>query len=409
MKEISIMPYISNDLSLYVVPSVEAGVPIYYHTVTKKWLDQTASRQDLENNLFLKGQERDSIISVFAENNKYLSLIITPTWECNLRCKHCSVLNNLKLKDDDVFPIDKLFAFIEKYIEECGTERISFDFVGGEPLLRPDICSEIIERSKKLPIPCTSSCTTNLSVDLDDACLRFFDLVDNFVVSVDGDEKQHNSQRIPLAGQLDPYAKTHANLELLLDAGYCDKIGIQAALRDEFMTAENYEAYLLKYGYMGIGLDKITYGSLHPTEHIKASYNEMEAYKQSLKKARLIMKPCCKYRATTNYQIEPSGDIYDVPFRWAKSKIGTLDDTLEDLAESRMRIIEESFVCFKDETCMSCPAIGYCWGGCVTANPLHKGKPSDYCNRDQLIEKIAVIAKSGEIAQKGSRIALEIL
>lgn len=390
-------------LSIYVVKSTYQNKNILYHTVTKKWLPDNCTGQELKNGYFLQGQEKQALHSVFAENRDCLSLTITPTWECNLRCKHCSVLNNLKLKDDEVFPVDKLFAFIEQYIDVYHPKYVTFDFVGGEPLLRPKVCTEIIKRAKSINSIIVTDTTTNLSIDLDEDCMEFFEIIDSINVSIDGNHEQHNSQRIPLLNTLDPYQKTHDNLEILLDAGHGDKISLKAALKDEFITKETYEEFLRKYAYMGIDINKIKFGCLHPTEHIKTSYNEMLAFQQSLQQGNPIPVPCCKYRTASVFQIEPSGAIFDVPFRWARSQVGTLDQSLSEIIAVRQQMIEESFVCFQDPKCMECPVIGYCWGGCVNGQPLHKGRPSDYCNQKRLQERVMKMAEDGEIVHHTER------
>jgi radical SAM protein with 4Fe4S-binding SPASM domain len=381
-------------LSMYVKNSVRNNKQIYFHTITKKYLPVDCSEQDLHQGFFLKGQERDAILSVFAKPHSSLSLIICPTWECNLRCKHCSVINNLKLKEEEVFPVEKLIKFISQYCDLYNPDKVIINFVGGEPLLRPRICADIIKKLSPI-VPLYTSTTTNLTLPLCEDSLEFISLLNDVYVSIDGDNQQHNSQRIPLT-DIDPYENTNSNLETLIDKGFASKLNLKAALKDEYITKESYEYYLTKYSYMGIDLEKIHFGCLHPTEHIKSSYNEMVGFAHNLKIA-FRERPCCKYRATSYIQIEPSGNIYDVPFKWAKNLLGNLDQTFDEIVTNRIKIIEDEFVCFKDEKCMSCPVLGYCWGGCVTGIPLHKNKPSDYCDQERLIKQVDLLAKSGEI------------
>jgi radical SAM protein with 4Fe4S-binding SPASM domain len=103
------------------------------------------------------------------------------------------------------------------------------------------------------------------------------------------------------------------------------------------------------------------------------------------------------------FQIEPTGDIYDVPFRWAKSKVGTLDQPVSEMVANRQKQIEASFVCFQDEKCMKCPVIGFCWGGCVTGLPMNNGKPSEHCNQERLIAIVNKMAAEGEIVKQTDR------
>jgi sulfatase maturation enzyme AslB (radical SAM superfamily) len=50
-----------------------------------------------------------------------------------------------------------------------------------------------------------------------------------------------------------------------------------------------------------------------------------------------------------------------------------------------------------DPTCLSCPVIGYCWGGCAHSEAL-KRLPSQSCNRELLEVKVRRAADSGTLA-----------
>ena len=61
---------------------------VWYNTITRKVLPITCTDQELRNNFFLEGQEKQAIELFLTKNVGILSFSIIPTWECNLRCTH---------------------------------------------------------------------------------------------------------------------------------------------------------------------------------------------------------------------------------------------------------------------------------------------------------------------------------
>jgi radical SAM protein with 4Fe4S-binding SPASM domain len=397
-------------LSIYCLETYDEDKKYYFNTVTKKKLPISSNKEELYQNLFLAGQEKEALDSVLFSLPQTLSLTINPTWECNLRCKHCCVLSSLKVEDKDTLPINHLLNFINKYIDQFKPKFISMCFVGGEPLLRASTCLETLSRTLELcqsrGVVLSSSMTTNATLELDETCLRLMKLLDSIVVSLDGDEEHHNSQRIPLKGTFNPYERTVANIEMMIDSGFADKMQIQGAIRDEFLTSERYEAFLRKFAYMGIDPNRIIYGCIYPTDRIKPSYNEGLAFKQVLQNPRMIPLQCCKFRLASNFIVHPNGDLYDVPFPWVRTKLGNLMDSIDIIVENSYKTIKDRFVCYKDEKCMACPVIGYCWGGCVNGGLMVKDRPSAHCNQKELISMVQSLADKGDLIKQTERQSL---
>jgi radical SAM protein with 4Fe4S-binding SPASM domain len=395
--------------SIYCLETYDKNEKCYYNTVTKKKLPISASQEELKQHFFLAGQEKEALDAALFSLPQTLSLTINPTWECNLRCKHCCVLSSLKVEDKDVLPINHLLEFINKYIDKFKPKYISMCFVGGEPLLRASTCLETLSRTLELcqsrGIVLSSSMTTNATL-LDDIGLKLMDLLDSVVVSVDGDEEHHNNQRIPLKDIFNPYERTLTNIERMIDAGFADKMQVQGAIRDDFLTSERYEAFLRKFAYMGIDPNRIVYGCIYPTDKMKPSYNESIAFKQVLQNPRIIPLQCCKFRLASNFIVHPNGDLYDVPFPWARTKLGNLTDSIDVIVENSYNTIKERFVCYRDTNCMVCPVIGYCWGGCVNGSLMVENRPSAHCNQKELMSTVQSMAESGELIKQTERQSL---
>jgi radical SAM protein with 4Fe4S-binding SPASM domain len=398
------------DLSRYVVKTAHKGDDLLYNTVTKKSLPVLSDESTLRSNYFLAGQERESVDHVLFDPNVTLgyknvvAVTLVPTWECNLRCTHCSVLKLLKKHDPTIVTPDEVVGFVERCLTRFTPEYLVMTFLGGEPLLRTPICLEVARRVKELcesrgvkPLP---NLTTNLTLDLTEEQLEFFDLCTEIGVSVDGEKEAHNWQRIPLAGvgPEDPYEVTMRNLKELVEYGFEDRIRVKAALRQQFMTKEHYERFLKLMTGIGIPANRVTFGSAHPTDHHLSLDEEM--FRLSHKaRINLIGYPCCKFRVQTEYWIQPDGNLYDVAFGYARDKLGTVNDDLEKIVENRKVLVREKFPCFNDPGCDDCPVLGYCWGGCVNAQMVVKDRPSHFCNREGLTQHVTRLAKEGILIQ----------
>lgn len=386
-------------ISLRVLKTRDAGQDYYYNTLTNTTLPLDADEATLRANYFLEGQDLDAITHNLMRDRGLFNLTIIPTWECNLRCTHCSVTTRLQKTDSGEINTPKLTDFVQRYLDKFRSPHMSMHFVGGEPLLRQTKVREILESIYGVlegsGIACLASLTTNATVDLTPDAYIAFDLLDKINVSVDGNELQHNLQRRPLHQLDNPYQRTIANLKAMVEHGLGDKLYVKAAIRDEWYNKDAYREFLETMADIGIELDHTTFGCLHPTD-LKHDPAQLESF-QKLFGARPITAPCCKYRGNSVWLIDASNEIYDLPYKWAQSKLGTLDEDLDTILERRRQIILDAFPCFKDETCMKCPVLGFCWGQCVNAAPLVGDKPSNYCNQAKLIKTIAELNAEGTL------------
>lgn len=361
------------------------GREIYYNTITKKSLPVGSSEEKLKEGLFLSNQKLDAIKKRLFKFNKYCHFTIIPTWECNLRCTHCTVLKKLIKKDVVKVDVPKTVDFITRFADAKATKIIRIAFVGGEPLLAIDCLNGVIDSLKLLKYDLGTSVTTNLVSDLNEKvldCLRKMNII---TVSLDGDHYEHNIQRKSFTGDVDdPFLKTVTNLKTLIKEGMTDSLYVQCALRDEFLNSDHKERYYRLLLKLGIHGSRIRFGCLHPTERLNAG----EGYMSVLSKGSVISDVCCRYRQS-NFTIDKN-DIYTDFYSWGK--VGTLDDNIDTIIENSNNQALKVMPVLQDEKCMSCPVIGFCWGGC--SNGLKFAEtPSKFCNQSKLIENITKAAK----------------
>ena len=121
-------------------------------------------------------------------------LIIIPTLRCNLTCSYCQVSRaNEQAKGYDW--TDEIKNKFIDYVEANATENVKIEFQGGEPSLRLDLVTEIVERVKAVKPNASFVICTNLS----NISTDFLNLVnrDDFIISssLDGPPEIHKSRR----------------------------------------------------------------------------------------------------------------------------------------------------------------------------------------------------------------------
>lgn len=125
---------------------------------------------------------------------------------CNLRCKYCYYLEKGKFyssSDSHVMDGESLEIFIKDYIESQPSEIITFNWHGGEALLRPlDFYKKIISLQKKYGVgrEITNTIQTNGTLLTAEWCEFFKE--NNWLVglSIDGPQRLHDYYRISHKG-----------------------------------------------------------------------------------------------------------------------------------------------------------------------------------------------------------------
>ena len=125
---------------------------------------------------------------------------------CNLRCKYCYYLEKGKFyssSDSHVMDGESLEIFIKDYIESQPSEVITFNWHGGEALLRPlDFYKKIISLQKKYGVgsEITNTIQTNGTLLTTEWCEFFKE--NNWLVglSIDGPQRLHDYYRLSHKG-----------------------------------------------------------------------------------------------------------------------------------------------------------------------------------------------------------------
>jgi radical SAM protein with 4Fe4S-binding SPASM domain len=371
------------ETSRYVFKSGET----LYNSMTNDRVDIGSSEEELRDKLFLAGQERQSLEARLFAKPKRLTVKIIPTWECNLRCKHCSVLHRLKKRDDFCIDPSDVVRFMESFKSHYGLNKFSLLFIGGECLLRSKECLAIADAVSSAigKENVMISLTTNLSLNLNVDAVRLLSMTKAFDISLDGTEFQHNWQRKFNApgSDINPFRKTFFNIMRLLKLGLKDKIKVQAAIQDAMSDENEKIKFFESLVRIGVSFENITYGGVHPT--IKNPKVD-QTYLDHLKSTTFWRIPCCDYRYMAHFSFNPDGSMDNDYFGniSEKSELNISDFGrsygIEELEAAYRHKIEKNMNIMNDEVCLKkCPVLAYCWGRCHN-NSMAVNNPSAHCD-----------------------------
>lgn len=391
-------------LSRYVFKDEKYNV--LHNSMTQRNLPIDSPKEILEKELFLNGQEKDSLNLRLFKPPRNLQLNISPTWECTLRCKHCSILYKLKKQDECKINKTNLINFINSYCELYKTENISLSYISGEAMIENKFCLDTfkeIKKNHKEKINSLST-TTNLAYDLNKTIIDFFNEATSINVSLDGLEDQHNWQRKSF-NKINVYNKVIANIKRLILLGLKDKITIQASIQDEVYSEEKKRKfYKMIYS---LGINNILYGCVHPT---KQNPELDQSFKMAFKSKKIKNIPCCNYRYMSYFNISSNNKIYRSYYTEDDNTfLGDLENFNEinlsylekDVARSYKEGIKKDMAIFQDDQCLNhCPVLAYCWGKCVSHDIASKKKPSNFCNQKLLFEESLKLHKEGKIIDR---------
>jgi uncharacterized protein len=124
-------------------------------------------------------------------NNLYLHL----TWRCQLRCDHCYARADAQGRGQADLPVADLTRLL-RAAKEAGFRQV--ELTGGEPLLHRerDAMLDALTQARGWAAPMGLVLRSNLALLLDTQVLQRIALaVDRLVVSVDGDQTQHDARR----------------------------------------------------------------------------------------------------------------------------------------------------------------------------------------------------------------------
>lgn len=191
------------------------------------WLEHAGMLQKGDENFFSSSFSFKNALRKSAPK-KLNYLIIIPTLRCNLTCSYCQVSRaNEKAKGYD-WTDETRNQFI-KYVKANASEDVKIEFQGGEPSLRLDLVTDIVDKVKEIKPNSSFVICTNLS----NVSAEFLSLVqrDDFFISssLDGPPEIHKSRRTLNIKNTDQFFN---NLDFILSEFGSEKISLLPTIVD---------------------------------------------------------------------------------------------------------------------------------------------------------------------------------
>ena len=339
-----------------------------------------------ENNFFLKDKNNKSVEEVYfkyrnallnSENN--FNFVIHLNYSCNLRCDYC-YQNDISQKQIMTDEVEKnIIDFISSKINRYKPLNIEVSFIGGEPLLYKNKIKNIIKNLNFLSNSIDYSIVTNGTL-LDEKFLKELKEIeiDHLFITLDGPEHIHNSFRktesnegtfqviinnlkkaqelnVPVILNNNLNYKNHDRVEELILTLKKEKITYPLYFSDVFDCKHNKE----NNSYEGKILSP--WGKAHKIA-ISYGYEYKPFYRNTFYS--------CGYNIKNFYNISPTGDIFSCisGMENCRYKRGNIKNEL-DIINFDTKI---------DKSCLKCPFLVRCGGGCNFKSDLKESKDCSY-------------------------------
>jgi len=195
---------------------------------------------------------------VQAFSREFFRLTILPTGNCNLSCVYCYEdhievnRNNFATKTNYIpahmKPLSRPhingIKNLITYLHRNGLKFLVISWFGGEPLLEPKIIEEIHNHANSLGIKkITGHATTNYTAVNEKMLSKYCAMgLNEFQVSLDGAEEDHNKTRIGVGGK-GSYKKIMTNLLIAKESSH--QFSIQLRIHIHPQNIKNMAAFLI--------------------------------------------------------------------------------------------------------------------------------------------------------------------
>ena len=319
------------------------------------------------------------------------NLFLIMTNSCNLRCKYCFYQNTKKLQNKMMtFQVAKkaVDIFIQNQNKNEKTQGwfSQITFYGGEPLLNFECIKRITDYIEQLKSEKKLSQKTQLVINtngtlINDDIVKWAKQHDVQVqISIDGDETQHDKNRITTSGE-GSYKKTLRGLGALVK-NEIDVLPLITVTEDNLPQLEDIiyrlckDYHLKHYGMnllIDLGKQPISNYPKYASEKMVETCKKTSALSVSddavdmifdvLKNFKVVKQTCGVSRKMTVF---PDGKIFSCQAisDCKKSLIGHVD---KGLSESENIKYWRNYTRFDNSECLKCKYLGFCGGGCVAS------------------------------------------
>lgn len=322
-----------------------------------------------------------------------LKFTIWVTTDCNMKCKYCYEGNDKQKFYMDKHTAESTVEYLTKQLKVLDVKSCIVHFHGGEPLLAFDIIQYIMGKLEKdLPrnIDVHYSITTNASI-LNGTIKRF--LLDKFhtiSVSIDGNQKSHDSMRIFHDGRGTHEIALKNSISL---AGERKSLRIRMTITPENVAdlSENI-IFLVNMGFTYISPQIDLFNKTWTEEHISRLEQELinaAHYLKDTDKSFLSINLVNRNRVYSmdactggmySFNIDPAGKIFPCTFTVGKDEFiignifnGLYKEKISEIQEINKQDVQGCFGCSYYKYCVTsmCKLVNKCiTGDFLKASPI---------------------------------------
>lgn len=317
-----------------------------------------------------------------------LSLTITPTMACNLRCVYCFENGHYGHGKMNGIVQNKIIELVKKEIHHI--EKLVITWYGGEPLLAMDVIESLTPQLRKIchknHVEYSASMITNGYLLDADMCARLQNChIEDVQITLDGDCDTHNKRR-PLADGSGSYKVIINNLEKIHG-----KIGISIRINIDKLNKDRVQEVVNELKERNIYQDVFCYLGLVTSANGKCSnctcmtsemyskFNLEFMFNNEMPLQSFYPKPMGNYCGADyvlGYVIDADGYVYKC---WSDVGISercvmTLDEMLgnmtsdkNSISDTQSQSILNDYMLFdptEDNKCSECKYLPICMGGC---------------------------------------------
>lgn len=328
---------------------------------------------------FIIPAERDEIqrlVNLAKEDciwSPILELILSPTYDCNFRCKYCYVDHKSERISQDIEI--RILRYIERVLNHF--RQINISWFGGEPLLCLDtilrMSKEIRKIARRWNVPFLNFISTNgYLLDLK-TIIKLFDAgVKFFHITIDGSPSYHDQLRSLPFGH-STYERIWRNFMDLLrnipDAQVTLRMNVNDGNIDS--TREVLDDIPLSFrGRIYLNITPIGGEDIYPSKELYRKINAMTRY--AIENGFLYYDNRIPVNKTTfcladkynNFQIGPMGQLYKCSPTKDKKEVfvGWLNE--DGVPEFNKNYEKWHNAEVLKEICFECPYLCFCRGGC---------------------------------------------
>lgn len=315
-------------------------------------------------------------------------LYIIMTDSCNLNCDYCLINKNpynihVQRTMSDTTARNAIMKFAH-YLCDRGVSSGEIVFFGGEPLIRFESIKQCVEYAESFPVNFKFSVVSNGTL-LNKEIASFFSRHNvNIGLSIDGPKQINDKHRVYFVGDDSVYDKVMASLELLRQS-QCQH-GISLTLTDEVLTNSSDIVRWLSNLKLDVFFNLFHFGanddwaskSERAADFLIKTYDELSTYGIVSERVERQVKGFlsddfvfsdCGAKGCRQITVKTNGDIC-ICHADASTDNGVLGNIDVDSIESISDKIRKNFygavgIPIFEESCLACPAIRMCGGGCV--------------------------------------------